>query len=291
MTKRGLQGPVAIGGIGGSGTRAFAEILAKFPFYLGNCLNRSSDNLWFTLLFKRPHWFSRNRGKNDEEIHRALQLFEKAMTAGLVRPGENDDVVQVRRAFEEISSYPRDMGVNEAQAETILASVPPENGKFLGWGWKEPNTHVFLEYLAAFFPDFHYIHVLRHGLDMAFSTNHQQLLNWGSLYGVDAESENSITPQNLLRYWIKANRCAIKVGQTLLGERLLVIRLEDLCGYPQQTIKTMANFVGLDPDPQKLLELAEVPLLPGSSGRYKSHDLTIFSTADIEAVRSFGFEI
>lgn len=55
MKKNILPGPVAIGGVGGSGTRVFAEILRGFGFYIGDCLNGALDNLWFTLLCKRPH--------------------------------------------------------------------------------------------------------------------------------------------------------------------------------------------------------------------------------------------
>jgi hypothetical protein len=45
MEKDKLFGPVANGGVGGSGTRVFAEILREFGLYMGNCLNNASDNL------------------------------------------------------------------------------------------------------------------------------------------------------------------------------------------------------------------------------------------------------
>ncbi len=50
----GQNGPVVIGGVGGSGTRVVAAILSTLGFHLGNDLNESMDNLWTTLLFKRP---------------------------------------------------------------------------------------------------------------------------------------------------------------------------------------------------------------------------------------------
>ena len=59
--QKGLTGPVVIGGVGGSGTRVLAEILSLFGFYLGNDLNGAKDNLVYTLLFKRPNWFYRNK--------------------------------------------------------------------------------------------------------------------------------------------------------------------------------------------------------------------------------------
>ena len=291
MEKKTLTGPVAIGGVGGSGTRVFAEILSGLGFYIGDCLNKSLDNLWFTVLCKRPEWFFQHREKNEKEIYRAIRIFNKAMTTGLALTAEQDEITYVRNARKEIFSYPRNMGVSRLQAGNILKSRPPDSSRYIGWGWKEPNTHLFLKYLAAFFPDFSYIHVLRHGLDMAYSKNRQQLLNWGSLYGLTFKNMKSVTPQNLLRYWIEANNHAVEVGQALLGERFLVMRLEDLCRYPKASIKTMASFIGVKVDLKELHALSRLPVLPVSSGRYRNHDLGAFPTEEIEAVRRFGFEV
>jgi hypothetical protein len=183
------------------------------------------------------------------------------------------------------------MGANHLQAENILKSGPPDPSKYIGWGWKEPNTHIFIKYLTTYFPDFRYIHVLRHGLDMAYSANHQQFLNWETFNGFTVENKKNATPQNLLRYWIEANNQAVELGRTLLGENFLVIRLEDLCRYPKASIETMASFVGVDVDKDKLFQLSRLPVMPGSSGRYRNHRLRGFAAKDLEAVKSFGYEI
>lgn len=291
MEKHKFFGPVALGGVGGSGTRVFAEILSGLGFYIGDCLNKASDNLWFTLLLKRPPWFFRNRNRSKKEIHRAIRIFEKAMTTGLTLTADLDEITYVRNAGEEISSYSFDMGANRLHAENILKSRQPDPSRYVGWGWKEPNTHVFLEYLATHFPDFRYIHVLRHGLDMAYSTNHQQLLNWGTLVGVTVADKKCVTPQDLLRYWVAANERAIEVGRMLLGEKFLAIRLEELCRDPKASIKTVASFVGADINLKDMHELARLPSLPVSSGRYRNHDLAVFPTEDIKAVKRLGFEV
>ena len=75
--------PIAVGGVGGSGTRVIAEILIQLGFYLGKDLNASRDNLWFTLLFKRPHWFFKNVTRKESQISNGLSIFEKVMTANL----------------------------------------------------------------------------------------------------------------------------------------------------------------------------------------------------------------
>jgi hypothetical protein len=291
MEKHKVIGPVAIGGVGGSGTRVFAEILRGLGLYMGNCLNNASDNLWFTLLLKRPHWFFRNQNRSKKEIYHAIRIFEKAMTTGLSLTAGPDDITYVRNAGEEISSYALDMGANRLHAKNILKSRQPDPSRYIGWGWKEPNTHIFLEYLAAHFPDFHYIHVLRHGLDMAYSTNNQQLLNWGTLVGVTVADKTCVTPRDLLQYWVAANERAIKVGRMLLGERFLLVRLEELCRDPKASIKTMASFVGVDMNLKDMHKLARLPSLPASSGRYRNHDLAVFAAEDIKALERLGFEV
>ena len=73
--KQLLDGPVAIGGVGGSGTRVVAEVLKCLGFYLGSLLNSSLDNLWFTLLFKRPDWFQGCINGHPDQIKKGLTVF------------------------------------------------------------------------------------------------------------------------------------------------------------------------------------------------------------------------
>ena len=79
----------------------------------------------------------------------------------------------------------------------------------LGWGWKEPNTHVFLEHLAEALPALRYVHVMRDGVEMAFSGNQAQLHNWHALYGVERPAHASEAPRASLRYWLRANERAL----------------------------------------------------------------------------------
>jgi hypothetical protein len=51
----------------------------------------------------------------------------------------------------------------------LLPYTPSVDAPISMWGWKEPNTHVVLDRLWAELPRLKYVHVRRHGLDMAFS--------------------------------------------------------------------------------------------------------------------------
>jgi len=67
-------------------------------------------------------------------------------------------------------------------------------------------VHFLEEYLNTF-PNSKYVYVIRHGLDMAYSSNKGQLENFGNFYGLD--NSEVITKTNTdsvcklhLDYWI-----------------------------------------------------------------------------------------
>jgi len=73
------NGPVAIGGVGGSGTRVVAETVNRLGIAFGRDLNGASDNLLYTLLFKRPHWF-RAHWHDAGAIGAHMRILEKVLT-------------------------------------------------------------------------------------------------------------------------------------------------------------------------------------------------------------------
>ena len=79
-------GPCAIGGLGGSGTRVVAQILRDVGIFMGTDLNGANDNLWFTLLFKRPKILT----ISDGEFNSWVRLFADRMSGDL----EIDDAVR-----------------------------------------------------------------------------------------------------------------------------------------------------------------------------------------------------
>lgn len=69
------KAPVCIGGIGGSGTRLFAQILSlDDSIYMGPCIN-DTDNLVFTFLFKRREVLTMKH----EQLDELFTIFRKIM--------------------------------------------------------------------------------------------------------------------------------------------------------------------------------------------------------------------
>jgi hypothetical protein len=285
------KGPVAVGGVGGSGTRVVAQILAEAGFYIGADLNEAFDNLWFTLLLKRPPWFIQESQRGGTEIIKAIKLFEKAMTMGLKDHADSQERAFVRQAAREICSYGRGMGADERQAETILASIVPESSGPVRWGWKEPNTHIFLDQLGQSIKDLRYIHVIRHGLDMAFSANQAQLVNWGPYFGVEVPADPARMPGASLEYWIRANRQAIAKGREILGERFLIVSFDDLCANPVRQISRLLGFLGISNEDGVLRRLTTIPRSPKSAGRHRGAGPSLFTREQIAAVRDLGFAV
>lgn len=270
--------PVAVGALGGSGTRVVAEILMEAGIYMGDNLNNAKDNLTFTCLFKRPEWYM-NSQKKDRIRH--LQLFQKIMLGEALSV---EDRLLYSKAYFTNWNY-----TIKNKIKAPFRKKPA--GDFRGWGWKEPNTHHFLKDLAELFPNLRYIHVVRNGLDMAFSGNVQQLKNFGVNYDIPFPADKAQIPAAQLDYWIKANDHTIKLGGSILGERFYLLKFEELCVNPLDAIKSLLRFLQITLPEAKIQHLATLPKLPSSSGRYEKADLSIFSDDQLERVKNIGYQL
>ncbi len=285
----GTTPPVIVGGLGGSGTRLVADLLIRCGFDMGAVLNGPLDNLLFTTLFKRVEWY---RDATDQDVNDRIHLFTKLSVAEPL-------TLEERLSFERLLREPEASNrlvvdsfgsrLSAAFTGSVDASRPVEN-----WGFKEPISHVFLKHLHAYYPAMRYIHVVRHGLDMAFSSNVQQLDNWRRLCGMQDELTNEAVPTLQLEYWIRANAAAEKLGESLLEDRFLLLNYDSLCSTAEPGVKRLLEFLRVDTrerEREHLETLCALPRLPASHGRYRRHDLRVFARDQIDAVRRWGFEV
>ena len=128
---------------------------------------------------------------------------------------------------------------------------------------------------------------MRNGLDMAFSSNQNQLYNFGWLL-TSTEQEPELTPEASLDFWIAANRRALEIGDRLFRERFLVINMDTLWQDASRCVAELLEFIGRDTDDALVSRLARLPARPASSGRHRDQDLTRFSPAQLDAV-GIGF--
>ena len=204
-------------------------------------------------------------------------------------PKDNFDL-PLNQKLNGVTDYEKGIEIICETLESFELTMHNESN-FSQWGWKIPGNFYWLDYLNAYFTEIRYIHVIRNGLDMAYSKNNNQIRNWGGLFGI-VDVDSPPTPKQLLEFWVVANNFAINKALHLLGERALIVKYENLCKEPEVEIKKIANFIGYGGDEKYIHEMCLVVENPASLGRYKQHNISkIFGMDLVDKVRDFGFDV
>lgn len=268
---------IAIGALGGSGTRAVAQTLMDSGVCMGKVLNDSNDNLLFTHLLKNPDWYKRVNGK-DELIKARMDLFLKIMHGHSL-------------SFKEKYLFAKAVYTNPL-VSTTKKNIYSLYKKHLNkrnhiLGWKEPNTQFYAKFFLKNYSNFKYVHVIRHGLDMAFSNNKQQLTNWGFLYDIylDGKEGKSEIAYKQLDFWIKSTTDWVNQKSS---NQIFLLNYNKLCNSPKSEIENMLGFLNIDIHESKIDFLSE-KIKPYSNNRYKDYDLSIFSKNQLNKVKELGF--
>jgi hypothetical protein len=275
-----LAPPVAVGGVGGSGTRIVAQLLQAAGLHMGEDLNPASDTLWFTLLFKRAQILAADEAEFD-----ALTGILASALAGTAR----FDEATIQR-IQALASAPRAplhaMAWLRERAHSLIQAGTREQAPAgpRRWGWKEPNTHVVIERLWQRLPTLRYVHVVRHGLDMAYSVNQNQLRLWGAhVLGSDGPA----TPQRSLAYWCHVHR-RMQVLLAANPQRMYWLDYDALCRDPIAQAQALCRF--LDCDFATVVEVLAQVRASGES-RHAGECLDGFDPDDLAYVQSLGYHV
>ncbi len=192
------------------------------------------------------------------------------------------------------SKYPADEILRNALHEfeklliarrSVAASTRPS-------GWKVPGTFLWLRELAAFFPELRYVHLIRSGLDMAYSSNQAQVPYWAERLGVDVarDEEGRILPRVMLEVWLRGNDHTLRTAAEHLPDRMLVVRYEDLCGDPATEIRRLFAFLAMEPSESQIESMAKLVEPPTSIGRYREFDWRRdFSDEQLGRLEALGY--
>jgi hypothetical protein len=290
------QGPVVVGGIGGSGTRVVVEIMRRLRIYTGSNLNKAGDNKWFSLLCKLPRWDLDPDGPDGPQVRRSLQVLEKAMTGVLVPT--RDDRRAISAVVSRCSAWAKQGDLRDDRTDERLHDVAATLGQArVGvpteaplWGWKEPNSHLFVPHLRAYFGDrLRYVHVIRNGVYMAHSRNQAQLQRWGSQFGI--EEGMSTSPQRSLDYWIASNKLAIARGRAMPEGTFHLVNHDDLCASPRQEVPRLVQFLGVETPKAELEQLMALPNPGRPLGLTLEQLHTEFGDERLAEVRGLGFPL
>jgi len=290
------SGPVVVGGLGGSGTRVVAEMLRHLGVYTGADLNRAGDNEWFAFLCKLPRWDLEEAGPDAAALAGCLDLLERAMT-GQVGP-DRADRRTIRAVLERCRSWadgeerlPDDRSLDwlRARVASLGRSRRDTPTRAAAWGWKEPNSHLFVPQLRRRFGDrLRYVHVIRNGLYMAQSTNQSQVRRWGPGFGIPGATP-SPDPVASLDFWIAANRLAISRGRAMPAGTFLLLNHDDLCASPEEGVARFLGFLGLDPPARVVEQLVGLPNPPKPPPLTAEEMIRQFGVDRLAQVRALGF--
>ena len=253
--------PIAVGGVGGSGTRVVANFLEMLGFDMGSDINESLDNLTFTLLFKRPALLPIER--NQSETRACIGYFIQAMTRS--NSWDNDQRIHLNN----IAAESRGLQNDEKLALRLLNIFNPSpKHAGLAWGWKEPNTHLFLSTLLEEIPSLRYVHVLRNGLDMAYNANLAQLRLWGEWLLNDGSNEE--TPERAFRFWCEANRRVLALAERF-PEQIFFCNYDRMLMQPSLEIPSLLRCLSLNCETDTIKAMCLGLKVPSSLGVHRAH--------------------
>ena len=243
--------PLIIGATGGSGTRVVARLARQAGYDLGTNLNESEDAMAFRPFHEK--WI--NRFIVNQDRHKPFSKKESDRMA--------------------------------ADFEQAIASHGCAGEH---WGWKAPRTIYLLPFLHAKFPGLKFIHLIRDGRDMAFSTNQNQLRKHGGAVLTRTERWSYPKPVRSILLWERVNLRAALYGEMHLRENYLRLRFEDLCRASIQSSRRITQFLHADVDAAAIAR-AEISV-PVSIGRWQEE--TPEMVAEIEqaaaiALKKFGY--
>jgi len=277
--------PVVVGGVGGSGTRVIAQLLGSLDFDMGSDLNESLDDLSFTALFKRPSLWPIQQHLS--QLKAALDVYLASRghksTSWISQAHQNARVAELLKSTRHKNEWIETENLSDR--EQFLATVSQPKSL---WGWKEPNAHIPLPFLMAALPNMKYIHVTRHGLDMAYSTNQTQLRVWGAqLLGRAVDTGSA---DDSLAYWCAAHERVLTLHKRR-NHQIFILPFEGLFTNADSTLNNLCSFLGL---PNRLVTARE-PLsaldAPQTIGRYRKLQRLNVSEANRRLLLRLGYNI
>jgi hypothetical protein len=277
--------PIAIGGVGGSGTRVVAQLFCELGFDMGKDLNESLDDLSFTALFKRGCLWPPEA--HPSELRDALEIYLSARHSPT--PCDISPEEQRQRSTAAVALLEREKSWREhGKVSERLPALQQLGAAPTRWGWKEPNTHIFLPFLLRALPNMKYIHVIRSGLDLAFSSNQNQLGLWGkALLGEDT---NCASAEDSFRYWCAAHKRLLSLLPHA-KERIFLLRFESLVTQPNLVLKELARFLSLEINEQTLQQWHSALEVPATLGRYSGEAPFEIDQDQSQLLAQFGYSI
>jgi len=244
---------IVIGGTGGSGSRALAELCHVNGMAMPKPRNSAHD--WLVTRHLYNFWTKRILALTGGLDYRFADL-PKGMRAAI-----------------------------ETEFRAALAEAVPAAGAGLRFGWKNPRSLMLVPVLAHFLPRLSYLHLVRDGRDMVLSQNDNQTSRYGKF--LFAEPEAGGPELAAARFWSRANLEAMTAGRRLIGERYHVVRFEEACTPGNAALPALLAALGL-----RQGRIDGIFVAPESIGRWKTLEPSLAAAVEAAArpgLEAFGY--
>ena len=277
--------PVVVGGVGGSGTRVIAQLLQSLDFDMGSDLNESLDDLSFTALFKRPSLWPIQQHLS--QLKAALDVYLASRghksTSWISQAHQNARVAELLKSTRQKDEWIETGDLSDREQFLTTANQPKPL-----WGWKEPNAHIPLPFLMAALPNMKYIHVIRHGLDMAYSSNQTQLRVWGAqLLGRAVDTGSA---DDSFAYWCAAHMRLLQLCE-VANQKILILPFEGLFTDADSTLNNLCSFLGRPNTLATARETLSTLDAPQTIGRYRELPRLNVSEVNRRLLDRLGYDI
>jgi hypothetical protein len=258
----GHRPPAILLAIGGSGTRAVAQVMLEAGVYLGPKLNRANDSLElkpFLVRWSTPY----------VESSRWVEAIEADPSAELPPPPA-EIVADLRAAV-----------------DRQRQGIPSRDSL---WGWKNPRTTNLIPVISSVFEDAPTAQLVRDGRDMAYSKNQNVLEDCDPI--LPDALRDAPEPVRSIHLWSRVNLACLAFVRQRKGEDHLVVRYEDLCADPATHMARLLDHLGVPYTDEVMSRANEIIRLAPTTGRWReapAGELDQVLEAGRPALTEFGY--
>lgn len=239
----GIRPPVLLIGAHRSGTSATAKALRHLGLFIGHPENNDHHDESFFFIHLHDNW-----------LHQCgADWFQPdAYLEQLKTPGGRE-ACRDYLAFHTNGRY----GVGPLRGQSLARrfgeglALDMLGGR-IQWGWKDPRTTLFVLPWLDVFPGAKVVHILRHPLDAALSLQRREQ-KWqreGRPYA-NHRLQDLDAAFTLVNQYVA---CGLEAAS--IGANYHEVRFEDIQENPQSRLQQLAEFCGLKPDAETLVEAA-----------------------------------
>ncbi|MFK8081748.1 MAG: sulfotransferase [Granulosicoccus sp.] len=249
---------VAVGGLGGSGTRVISQILQEAGLRFCADQNAPLDTLAFTLFFNQDA-LSLDR----TEFAERARFFNKCRFACQLESG---DEARLRYLADQCRLQQSRQWFHERVDAILMNQEIPCTGN---WGWKSPPTHFFTERFLECWQNFRFVMVVRNAYDMILSGNRIQQRFWAHHSGF--VSPSSCTLDSDFAFWCYVHRSMVDV-QRRFPERVIFISHDRLIAEPRVEVNRLLSFAFSEVEKTDVSSeaLYDIPQRPDTKDRGKN---------------------